>query len=124
MKDEEAARKIRIAYMLGWQFQYFQLDFDQKYGGGEPSEKGRGFGDYMMFLYTPEEHAYMLNVPEEEDVLEVGKITAEDITFLLKIIYGENYEEMKAVGDENRKEFEQEKAAEKKKTTLKGHMYA
>jgi len=116
MSDEKAVRKIRIAYMMGWQREYFQLDFDREHSGGEPSEKGAGFGDYMMFMYTPEEHAHCLNCPEiETDPFETGEITAEDITSILKTVYGKDYKEMAACAAKDRKEFEQEKQQKKKR---------
>jgi len=74
----------------------------------------------MMFLETPEEIANCLNCAEGiEDIFGVGEITAEDITSILKIIYGKRYEEMKAIADKDREEIEQKPQKEKEKGVRK-----
>jgi len=81
---EEITRKLRLAYMLGVMCQMH----------GEESERlkdGVG-GDLAMFVIPPERHAEILSPDEESgDPFQIGQVTAEDVSSILKILYGEDY---------------------------------
>jgi len=89
---EDMERKICLAYVMG----SLRSMYEEELLGEE--EVG---GDGAMFVIPPRVHADMIN--EGEDVYRLGKVTPEDVTSILKVVYGEDYDYFEAEGTKLRK---------------------
>ncbi len=82
---EKTARKLRLAYVLGSLRSILEVQ--------------GVVGDIAIFVMPPEALANLIEEDDEDnDLYRLGTVTPEEIVSLLKMIYAEDYKELRAEG--------------------------